>query len=232
MLEAPELNTVLQVWSYRSRIEGENHFPQPAGLDSFDVAQDALCFLDCSLCGHPLFGPELVSHLISLFFLVFLSLHSVYVSFCPQSLLASIHPNSPMFLVMPASFSFLFFFLPFLILVYLTCSSGLRFCSIPISFFSVPYFSYCIPSSFPVQSSSLLSLSSEELQTIPPSLCFLSLFCDILFGIFSFSQIMNLTWILGLPLAVHVFHLIILLTHGIAFSFLSHTNILSYTHLA
>lgn len=131
-----------------------------------------------------------------------------------------------MFLVMPASFSFLSFFLSFLILVYLTCSSGLSFCFIPISSFSVPYFSHCIPSSFPAQSSSLLSLPSEGLQTIPPSHCFLSLSCDILFGIFSFSQTMNLDSY-SLPLALHVFRLIILLTHGIAFIFLSHTNILS-----
>lgn len=103
-----------------------------------------------------------------------------------------------MFLVMPASFSFLSFFLSFLILVYLTCSSSLSFCFIPISSFSVPYFSHCIPSSFPAQSSSLLSLPSEGLQTIPPSLCFLSLSSDILFGILPFSQIMNLTWILTL----------------------------------
>ena len=54
MLGAPELDTVLQVGSHESGVEGENHLPQPAGRNSFDAAQDLVGFLDCerTLLGH------------------------------------------------------------------------------------------------------------------------------------------------------------------------------------
>ncbi|KAK4830572.1 hypothetical protein QYF61_011750 [Mycteria americana] len=47
MLGAPELNAVLQVGSHESRVQGENHFPQPADHASFDAAQDTVGFLGC-----------------------------------------------------------------------------------------------------------------------------------------------------------------------------------------
>lgn len=37
MWGAPELNSVLQVGSQQSRVEGENHHPQSAGCGSFDA---------------------------------------------------------------------------------------------------------------------------------------------------------------------------------------------------
>jgi len=46
-LRAPELDTVLQVGSHQSRIDGQNHLPQSAGHTSFDTAQDAFGLLDC-----------------------------------------------------------------------------------------------------------------------------------------------------------------------------------------
>ncbi|KAK4823457.1 hypothetical protein QYF61_002293 [Mycteria americana] len=54
MLGAPELNAVLQAGSRKSRIEGQNHLPQPAGHASFDAAQDTVGFLGCkrTLPGH------------------------------------------------------------------------------------------------------------------------------------------------------------------------------------
>ncbi|KAK4829379.1 hypothetical protein QYF61_003719, partial [Mycteria americana] len=50
----PELDAVLQVGSHQSRVEGQNHLPQPAGLASFDAAQDTVDFLGCkrTLLGH------------------------------------------------------------------------------------------------------------------------------------------------------------------------------------
>uniref|UniRef100_U3ID95 UDP-N-acetylglucosamine pyrophosphorylase 1 like 1 n=1 Tax=Anas platyrhynchos platyrhynchos TaxID=8840 RepID=U3ID95_ANAPP len=45
VLGAPGLNTVLQVESHESRVEGENPLPHPAGHASFDAAQDAVGFL-------------------------------------------------------------------------------------------------------------------------------------------------------------------------------------------
>ncbi|KAK4811347.1 hypothetical protein QYF61_027576 [Mycteria americana] len=47
ILGAPELNTVLQVGSHESGVEGENHFPRPAGHAFFDAAQDTIVFLGC-----------------------------------------------------------------------------------------------------------------------------------------------------------------------------------------
>ncbi|KAK4829762.1 hypothetical protein QYF61_006486 [Mycteria americana] len=47
MLGAPELDTVLQVGWHKSRVEGENHHPRPAGHASFDAAQDTVDFLGC-----------------------------------------------------------------------------------------------------------------------------------------------------------------------------------------
>ena len=54
MLGAPELNAILQVGSHKSRVEGENHLPQPAGHTSFHAAQDTVGFLGCkrTLPGH------------------------------------------------------------------------------------------------------------------------------------------------------------------------------------
>ncbi|PKU47477.1 hypothetical protein llap_2217 [Limosa lapponica baueri] len=46
MLGAPELDAVLQLGTYKSGVEGENHLPQPAGHDS-DAVQDAIGFLGC-----------------------------------------------------------------------------------------------------------------------------------------------------------------------------------------
>ena len=42
-----ELDTVLQVGSHQSEVEGQNHLPRPAGHTSFDAAQDAIGFLGC-----------------------------------------------------------------------------------------------------------------------------------------------------------------------------------------
>ncbi|KAK4830254.1 hypothetical protein QYF61_009321 [Mycteria americana] len=47
VLRAPELDAVLQVGSYQSRVEGQNHLPQPAGHTSFDAAQDTVGLLGC-----------------------------------------------------------------------------------------------------------------------------------------------------------------------------------------
>ncbi|KAK4827196.1 hypothetical protein QYF61_015224 [Mycteria americana] len=47
VLRAPELDTVLQVGSHQSRVEGWNHFPRPAGHASFDAAQDTVGLLGC-----------------------------------------------------------------------------------------------------------------------------------------------------------------------------------------
>ena len=47
MLGALELDTVLQVGSYKSGVEGENHLPRPGGHTSFDAAQDVIGFLGC-----------------------------------------------------------------------------------------------------------------------------------------------------------------------------------------
>ncbi|KAK4824458.1 LOW QUALITY PROTEIN: hypothetical protein QYF61_015836 [Mycteria americana] len=45
--EGPELDTALQVRSHQSRVEGQNHLPQPAGHASFDAAQDTVGLLGC-----------------------------------------------------------------------------------------------------------------------------------------------------------------------------------------
>ncbi|KAK4821227.1 hypothetical protein QYF61_015795, partial [Mycteria americana] len=47
MVGAPEQNEVLQVGSHESGVEGENNLLCPAGLTSFDAAQDAVGFLGC-----------------------------------------------------------------------------------------------------------------------------------------------------------------------------------------
>ncbi|KAK4826957.1 hypothetical protein QYF61_012806 [Mycteria americana] len=47
VLRALELDAVLQVGSHQSRVEGENHLPQPAGHASFDAAQDTVGLLGC-----------------------------------------------------------------------------------------------------------------------------------------------------------------------------------------
>ncbi|KAK4828307.1 LOW QUALITY PROTEIN: hypothetical protein QYF61_025319 [Mycteria americana] len=54
MLGAPQLNTVLQVGSHKSGVEGQNHLPQPTSHTSFDAAQDATGFVGCkcTLLGH------------------------------------------------------------------------------------------------------------------------------------------------------------------------------------
>lgn len=44
MLGPPELDTVLMVGSPESKIEGQNHLPQPDGRDAFNEAQDGLVF--------------------------------------------------------------------------------------------------------------------------------------------------------------------------------------------
>ncbi|KAK4816170.1 hypothetical protein QYF61_011552 [Mycteria americana] len=51
VLKAPELDTVLQVGSHQSRVEGQNHLPQPAGHASAAAAQGVGGFLGCN---HPL----------------------------------------------------------------------------------------------------------------------------------------------------------------------------------
>lgn len=40
MPQGSQLNTVLQVESQESRVEGQNHLPHPVCHDSFDAAQD------------------------------------------------------------------------------------------------------------------------------------------------------------------------------------------------
>jgi len=45
MLGAPELDTVLQLGSQASTVEGQNYLPQPAGHTSFDAAQDMVGLL-------------------------------------------------------------------------------------------------------------------------------------------------------------------------------------------
>ncbi|KAK4823668.1 hypothetical protein QYF61_005639 [Mycteria americana] len=47
VLRTPELDGVLQVGSHKSRVEGQNHLPRPAGHTSFDAAQDTVGFLGC-----------------------------------------------------------------------------------------------------------------------------------------------------------------------------------------
>ncbi|KAK4819021.1 hypothetical protein QYF61_024137 [Mycteria americana] len=47
VLRTPELDAVLQVGSHQSRVEGQNHLPQPAGHASFDAAQDMVGLLGC-----------------------------------------------------------------------------------------------------------------------------------------------------------------------------------------
>ncbi|KAK4824839.1 hypothetical protein QYF61_020212 [Mycteria americana] len=47
VLRTPELDTVLQVGSHQSGVEGQDHLPQPAGHASFEAAQDTVGFLGC-----------------------------------------------------------------------------------------------------------------------------------------------------------------------------------------
>lgn len=125
-----------------------------------------------NLCGHPLFGPALVSYLLFFFFFP-LSLSLFYPSILSLWVIFHLHFSqastlthapggaSPIFLLSSPFFG---------LLVFLPCPLGLLFCSVPISSFSVPYFSLSIPSSTPVQGSSLPAPSpSGELQPPPPS---------------------------------------------------------------
>ncbi|XP_069737412.1 ubiquitin-associated protein 2-like isoform X2 [Phaenicophaeus curvirostris] len=48
-LRIPELDTVIQMRSNKRRIEGQNHFPQPAGHTSFDADQDTVGLLGSTL---------------------------------------------------------------------------------------------------------------------------------------------------------------------------------------
>jgi len=41
------VHTILQVGFHRSRAEGQNHLPRPAGHPSFDAAQDTVGLLGC-----------------------------------------------------------------------------------------------------------------------------------------------------------------------------------------
>ncbi|KAK4821603.1 hypothetical protein QYF61_025180 [Mycteria americana] len=41
----PKLNTVFEVRPYQCRVQGDNHFPSPAGHAIFDTSQDAIGFL-------------------------------------------------------------------------------------------------------------------------------------------------------------------------------------------
>jgi len=43
----PDLDIVLQMGSHKSRVEGENHLPQPADCASLDATQDAIGLLGC-----------------------------------------------------------------------------------------------------------------------------------------------------------------------------------------
>jgi len=54
MLGDQELDTRLEVGSHKSRVEGQNHLPRPAGHAAFDAAHDTVGFLDCkgTLPGH------------------------------------------------------------------------------------------------------------------------------------------------------------------------------------
>jgi len=47
VLEAPALNTVLQMGPHMDRAEGENHLSLPAGHHSVDGAQDTVGLPDC-----------------------------------------------------------------------------------------------------------------------------------------------------------------------------------------
>ncbi|KAK4812466.1 LOW QUALITY PROTEIN: hypothetical protein QYF61_026459 [Mycteria americana] len=47
VLRDPELDTVLQVGSHQSRVEGQDRLPQPAGHAAFDAAQDMAGLLGC-----------------------------------------------------------------------------------------------------------------------------------------------------------------------------------------
>ena len=46
-LGAPGLDTVLQMGSHESRVEGQNHLPQLAGQASLDATQDTVDLLGC-----------------------------------------------------------------------------------------------------------------------------------------------------------------------------------------
>jgi len=45
ILRTPHLDAVLQVRPHQGRAEGQDHLPCPAGLSSFDAAQDTFGFL-------------------------------------------------------------------------------------------------------------------------------------------------------------------------------------------
>ncbi|GAB0207267.1 hypothetical protein GRJ2_003192300 [Grus japonensis] len=45
VVRGPNLNTVLKVWPHQCRVQGDNHFPTPAGHTVSDTSQDAICRL-------------------------------------------------------------------------------------------------------------------------------------------------------------------------------------------
>ncbi|KAK4822882.1 hypothetical protein QYF61_021101 [Mycteria americana] len=45
VVRGPKLNTVFEVRPHQCRVEGDNHFPSPAGHTIFDTSQDAIGFL-------------------------------------------------------------------------------------------------------------------------------------------------------------------------------------------
>jgi len=47
ILESPVMDKVLQVGSHKSRVEGKDHLPQPAGNTFSSAAQDTICLLCC-----------------------------------------------------------------------------------------------------------------------------------------------------------------------------------------
>lgn len=113
-----------------------------------------------------------------------------------------------MFLVMLASSCFLILFWPSC-LFNLFFRSYFLFCTYQLLFLC-PISHIVFPQVFLFKVAHCFTCPPKNCRPYFP-LCFPSLFCDILVGIFSFSQkIMNLTWILinCLRLAVHIFHLI------------------------
>ena len=46
-LGAPELDAIIKVGSQKSRVEGQNHLPQPAGHTSHDATKDTVGLLGC-----------------------------------------------------------------------------------------------------------------------------------------------------------------------------------------
>ncbi|KAK4832282.1 hypothetical protein QYF61_021681 [Mycteria americana] len=46
-VRGPKLNTGFEVWPHQCRVQGNDHFPTPAGHAIFDTSQDAIGFLGC-----------------------------------------------------------------------------------------------------------------------------------------------------------------------------------------